>query len=140
MTILATFDERCGMSGIECAFFGALSRDAELKVSKAGKRYLRLNVRAGDGDTAQWVSVMCFDEKAIDVAEQMTKGARVYCEGRLEVTEWAGQDGAKRHGLSCMSWHTRLAQIGRQKPKRERNNGTDKHNEIDPTLNDPIPF
>ena len=53
------------MSGIEAAFFGALGRDAESKVSKSGKRYLRLNVRVGDGDSAQWVSVMCFDEEAI---------------------------------------------------------------------------
>jgi single-stranded DNA-binding protein len=127
------------MSGIECAFFGALGRNAESKVAKSGKPYLKLNCRVGDGESAVWVSVMCFDERAIDVAEQMTKGARVYCGGRLEPTEWTGQDGAKRHGLSCMSWHTRLAQIGRQKPKHERNNGPSRHNEIDPPLNDPIP-
>jgi single-strand DNA-binding protein len=130
------------MSGIECAFFGALGRDAESKVSKSGKPYLRLNVRVGDGDAAQWMSVMCFDEKAIVLAEQMTKGARVYCEGRLEISQWSGQDGAQRHGLSCMSWHTRLSQIGRQKPKRERerDNGTKKHSGIDPQLNDSIAF
>jgi single-stranded DNA-binding protein len=128
------------MSGIEAAFFGALGRDAESKVSKNGKSYLKLNVRVGDGDAAQWVSVMCFDEKAIAVAEQMTKGARVYVEGRLEISEWTGQDGAQRHGLSCMSWHTRLSQIGRQKPKRERDNGTNKHSGIDPLLNDSIAF
>ena len=102
------------MSGIETAFFGALAADAEQKVSKADRRYLRFRVRVGDG-------------------EQMTKGARVYVEGRLEISEWTGQDGAKRHGLSCMSWHTRLSQIGRQKSKRERerDNGTKKHSGID---------
>jgi single-stranded DNA-binding protein len=128
------------MSGIEAAFFGALGRDAESKVSKSGKPYLRLNVRVGDGDAAQWVSVMCFDEKAIVLAEQMTKGARVYVEGRIEISEWASQDGAQRHGLSCLSWHTRLAQIGRQKLKREHNNGTKEHSGIDPQLNDSIAF
>jgi single-stranded DNA-binding protein len=128
------------MSGIEAAFFGALAADAEQKVSKADRRYLRFRVRVGDGDSAQWVSVMSFDERAIDVADKMTKGARIYCEGRLEISEWRGQDGAQRHGLSCMSWHTRLAQIGRQKPKRERANGTHKHSEIDPLPDDNIPF
>jgi single-stranded DNA-binding protein len=128
------------MSGIETAFFGVLAADAEQKVSKADRRYLRFRVRVGDGDSAQWVSVMCFGEKAIDVAEQMTKGARVYVEGRIEISKWAGQDGAQHHGLSCLSWHTRLAQIGRQKPKRERNNGTKKHSGIDPPLNDSIGF
>ncbi len=130
------------MSAIEAAFFGALGRDAESKVSKNGKPYLRLNVRVGDSDSAQWVSVMCFDEEAIRIAPMMTKGARIYVEGRIEISEWSGQDGAQRHGLSCLSWHTRLAQIGRHKPKRERerDNGTKKHSEIDPQLNDSIAF
>src|SRR5712671_1844411 len=87
------------MSGIEAAFFGALSRDAEAKTSKAGKAYLRLNIRVGDGDGAQWVSTMVFDQNAIDAADKLLKGARVYVEGSLSVTEWDGQDGAKRHGL-----------------------------------------
>ena len=128
------------MSAIEAAFFGALGRDAESKVSKNGKSYLRLNVRVGDGDGAQWVSVMCFDEEAIRIAPMMTKNTKVYVEGRIEISEWSGQDGAQRHGLSCLSWHTRLAQIGRHKPKREPRNGTKKHSEIDPPLNDSIGF
>jgi single-stranded DNA-binding protein len=108
------------MSGIEAAFFGALGRDAEAKTSKAGKAYLRLNVRVGDGDGVQWVSVMAFDQNAIDAADKLLKGARVYVEGSLSVTEWSGQDGVKRHGLSVMSWHCRLSQIGRNKPRPVR--------------------
>lgn len=105
---------------IEAAFFGVLGRDAELKTSQAGKAYLRLNVRVGDGDSAQWVSVLSFDERALEVADKLVAGAKVYCEGRLTTDEWTGQDGEKRFGLSVMSWHTRLAQIGRQKARRER--------------------
>jgi single-strand DNA-binding protein len=108
------------VSAIEAAFFGALGRDAESKVSNSGKPYLRLNVRCGDGDQAQWVSVMAFDQSAIDVADKLTKGSRVYIEGRLSINEWSGQDGAKRHGLSVMSWHCRLAEIGRNRPKRDQ--------------------
>jgi single-stranded DNA-binding protein len=107
------------MSAIEAAFLGTLGRDAEEKISKAGKQYLRLNVRVGDGDQAQWISVMAFDQNAIDAADKLTAGARIYVEGRLSVNEWSGQDGVKRHGLSVMSWHCRLSEIGRHKPKRE---------------------
>jgi single-stranded DNA-binding protein len=104
---------------IEAAFFGALGRDAESKVSKTGKPYLRLNIRIGDGDAAQWVNVMTFDARAIEVAAQMLKGARVYVEGRLSLDEWTDQAGVKRHSLSVLSWHCRLAQIGRNKSKPE---------------------
>lgn len=107
------------MSALECAFFGTLGRDAERKTSQAGKAYLRLNIRVGDDDAAQWVSVLAFDERAIVVADKFIKGARVYVEGRLSTNEWTGQDGEKRLRLSVMSWHCRLAQIGRNKPKRE---------------------
>jgi single-stranded DNA-binding protein len=135
------------MSGIEIALFGTLGRDAEPKTSKSGKPYLRLNVRVGDGDDVQWVSVMAFDEKAIAAADKMLKGARVYVEGRLSIGEWTGQDGVKRHGLSAMSWHCRLAQIGRNKQKRSISvaGGTSttsraRHSEGEAQLNDEIPF
>lgn len=104
---------------IEAAFFGALSRDAERRTSKAGKPYLILNVRVGEGDGAQWVSVLAFDPDAIERADLMTKGSRCYVEGRLSTNEWTGRDGEKRFGLSVMSWHCRLSQKGRQTVKRE---------------------
>jgi len=107
------------MSGIECAFFGQLGRDAEPRVSKSGRTYLKLNVRVGNDDAAQWVSVLAFDDKAIEVTDRLVKGARVYIEGTLSTNEYTGQDGEKRLGLSAMSWHCRLAQIGRQKIRRE---------------------
>lgn len=109
------------MSGIEAAMFGALGRDAEAKTSKSGKNYLRLNIRVGDGDAAQWVNATVFDTAAIDVADRLVKGAKVYLEGRVTLDEWSGQDGAKRHGLSVMSWHCRLAQVGRNRaPKHDK--------------------
>jgi single-stranded DNA-binding protein len=104
---------------IECAFFGTLGRNAEAKTSKGGKAYVRLNVRVGDGDSGQWITATVFDTAAIEVADKLVKGARVYIEGRLTLDEWTAQDGAKRHGLSVMSWHCRLAQIGRHRLKRD---------------------
>ena len=104
---------------IEAAFFGSLVRDAEVKTSKAGKQYARLNIRTGDGDTAQFINTMVFDANAIAAADKLVKGARVYIEGRLTLDTWTGQDGAARSGLSATAWHCHLAEIGRHKPKRE---------------------
>jgi single-strand DNA-binding protein len=132
---------------IEAAFFGNLGRDAELKTSRAGKQYLRLNMRVGEGEAVQWVNVTAFDESAIEAADKFTKGARVYCEGRLSLDEWTANDGAKRTGLSVLSWHCRLAQIGRNKAKR-KNAGSEVGRplqlaadaDIGADLNDEIPF
>jgi single-stranded DNA-binding protein len=129
------------MTSIEAAFFGTLGRDGELKTSKAGKQYLRLNVRVGDGEAAQWVSVMAFDESAIEAAEKFVKGARVYAEGKLSIGEWTGHDGATRHGLSVMSWHCRLSQIGRNKPARKNDRPIGQPEpQSRPAFNDEIPF
>jgi single-strand DNA-binding protein len=103
---------------IEAAFFGTLGRDAEAKTSAKGKQYVRLAVRIGDGDDVQWVQVTSFDPDALAAAERLVKGAKVYVEGRLTLDEWTGSDGAQRHGLSVLSFHTRLAAIGRNKPQK----------------------
>jgi len=105
---------------IEAALFGTLAKDGELKTSKAGKQYLSARVAVADGEKTQWIGVRAFDEKAIANAAAYCKSARVYCEGKLSLDEWAGQDGVQRHGLSLMSWYFRLAEIGRNKPKREK--------------------
>jgi single-stranded DNA-binding protein len=97
---------------IECAFFGLLARAAELKTSKSGKPYLRFSARVGDGDGAQWISVLSFDETAIEIADKFVAGSKVYVEGRLSLSEWTNSDGVVKTGLSVMSFHTRLAQIG----------------------------
>jgi single-stranded DNA-binding protein len=103
---------------LECAFFASLVRDAEVKISKAGKQYLRFNARTGDGDSSQFINTMVFDPEVIAVADKLVKGCRVYVEGRLSLDEWTGQDGAKRHGLSATAWHCRLSQIGRNRPRK----------------------
>jgi single-stranded DNA-binding protein len=105
---------------IECAFFGSLVRDAEVKTSKGGKTYLRASIRVENGEHALFINSMVFDADAIAVADKLVKGARVYVEGKLSLDEWTAQDGSKRTGLSCMSFHTRLAQIGRAKPKADK--------------------
>jgi single-stranded DNA-binding protein len=50
----------------------------------------------------------------------MTKGARVYIEGRLTLDEWTNAEGVQKRGLSVMSWHARLSEIGRAKPAPAR--------------------
>lgn len=105
---------------IEAAFFGALGRDAERKRSAAGTEFVRLAVRVGDGDKAQWVSVLAFEREVIGDAEKLTKGTRVYIEGKLSFDEWTAADGNKRTGLSVVSWHCRPANIGRDRIVRDR--------------------
>ena len=84
-----------------------------------------------------------FDENATCQADKFVKGARCYIEGSVKLEQWAGHDGVIRHGLGCLSWHCRLAEIGRNKPRRARPRRPDQHGAAvapPPDLNDMIPF
>jgi len=138
------------MSAIEVALFGTLGRDAEHKTSAKGKAYLRANIAVSQGEETTWVNAMVFDVAAIDDAAKFIKGARLYVEGRVQLNEWTNRDGAQRHGLSVMSWHCRLSQIGRNKPRRDRKQPDGRHKfatskaaasqATHAELNDDIPF
>jgi single-strand DNA-binding protein len=105
---------------IGCAFFGHVGRDAEAKTSKNGNAYLRLSVRAGEGDAAQWVTVMYFGDDVAELAPRLEKGSGVYIEGTIRLETWEKQDGTKSSSLTVMASHCRPPQIGRNRPKRER--------------------
>lgn len=127
---------------IESAFFGTLTRDAEVKISKSGKQYARMNIRVDNGDSAQFINTTVFDTDAIAEADKLKKDARVYVEGRLTLDQWTAQDGSKRTGLSATVWHCRLSQIGRNKPKSEKQNGPQATGSAPKAapFNDTIPF
>jgi single-stranded DNA-binding protein len=108
---------------IECAFFGTVGRDAEAKTSKNGRPYLRFSAREGDGDAAQWITVMYFGQDAAELAPEVQKGARVYVEGSLRLDSWEQQDGTQRTGLTVMSFHCRPAKIGRHRQRKPDDDG-----------------
>jgi single-stranded DNA-binding protein len=137
---------------IDVAFHGFLAADAESRVSKAGKAWVRMRVGVGKDDDVQWVSVAVFG-KAAEAAGGLKKGDRCYVEGTIKINAWRGQDGVERHELSvaafkCMQTHL----IGRNKPKRESGDSTqrtpasddDRQSRVrgtaDTDLDDEIPF
>ncbi|MGO9462120.1 MAG: single-stranded DNA-binding protein [Rhodomicrobium sp.] len=95
------------MKGIECAFTGVLSKDPDLRTSKAsGKPFANLNAgvtigQTDDGkDQMQWVRVVCFGEVAEKVAASAKKGSSVYVEGSLTLSEWNDKSsGEPKHGI-----------------------------------------
>jgi single-stranded DNA-binding protein len=103
---------------IDCAFFGFCAADAESKVSKAGKNWVRLRVGVGKDDEVQWINVAVFG-KAAEAAAELVKGDRVYCEGTIKLNSWRGSGGVERCGLSVAAFRCeRTHLIGRNRPKK----------------------
>lgn len=89
---------------------------------QTGKAYLRFSARDGDGETAQWITVMYFGADAAELVSAVEKGARIYCEGKLELSEWTDRDGKTRPSLTVMSFHVRPAKIGRRRERKVSEN------------------
>ncbi len=109
---------------IETAFYGFLARDAEPRMSQAGKPWVRLSIGVSKDDAVQWVQVAVFG-KAAENASTLKKMDRVYIENTIKLDTWRGSDGLERHGLSVASFKCeRTHNIGRNKPRKENGNGT----------------
>jgi single-stranded DNA-binding protein len=106
------------MSSIESALWGVVVRDPELKTSAAGKAYMPILVRVGEGDAAQFCMVTCFAETAQALAGKIEKGSKVYAEGKLSLNRWTGNDGVEKSGLAVAAWKCETPAIGRNKPRR----------------------
>jgi single-strand DNA-binding protein len=93
---------------LRAALIGNLGGDPELKYSQNGNPLLRFNVasngrvRTPEGewqDETTWVRVTVFGQRAETLSQYLTKGTKVYVEGRLEARPWTDQQGNLRSGL-----------------------------------------
>ncbi|MGH8538377.1 MAG: single-stranded DNA-binding protein [Gammaproteobacteria bacterium] len=112
------------MNGIQAAFTGRVGKDAEVRSTREGKPWASFPVAVdtkADGEAAvAWVRVALFGDTVGALAPRLTKGAEVYCEGRLSLGTWTGKDGEARAGFNLATWDVKpMGQIG--KPKAERN-------------------
>lgn len=104
---------------IDAALLGTVVRDAELRTSAAGKPWMSVMVRSGDGDAASFVQVAIFGDAAVTLG-RIEKNEKLYAEGSIRISEWTTAAGEKRTGLSMAAWRAERPGIGRNKPKRPR--------------------
>ena len=91
---------------------GNLGRDPEKRYTQDGRAITRFSVAATtrrkerDGEWAdhtEWFNVTVFSRQAETLAERLTKGTRVYVEGRLESRQYETQNGAKGFSLDIVA-------------------------------------
>jgi single-strand DNA-binding protein len=91
---------------------GNLGRDPEKRYTQDGRPVTRFSVaattrrRERDGEWAdhtEWFSVTVFGRQAETLAERVTKGTRVYVEGRLESRQYETQNGGKGFSLDVVA-------------------------------------
>jgi single-stranded DNA-binding protein len=112
---------------IEAAFTGICCRDPELKTAQSGKAFCSFTLGVGEGDGRQWVRVVCFEDTAEKVAQQLRKGGKAYCEGFLEIDLWEPDGKPPRINVNCRARRVEiLNQIGRNKPGKTQERRTER--------------
>jgi len=96
------------MSFNKIIIVGNLGRDPELRYTPQGTAVCNFSVatnerrrdKAGEQqDITTWFRVNAWGRQAENVSKYLSKGRRVYVEGRLHVEEWTDRDGKQRYTL-----------------------------------------
>ena len=104
---------------IDCAFRSVVCGVPQLKTSAKGAPWLSFSMRCGEGTEAAFLQCSAFDD-AEALAKQLAKGIAAYVEGTIRLNTWQTAAGEHKAGLGVNCRLVRVAQIGRNRPKRER--------------------
>jgi single-strand DNA-binding protein len=96
------------MSFNKIIIVGNLGRDPELRYTPQGNAVCNFSMatnerrrdKAGEQqDITTWFRVTVWGKQAENVSKYLSKGRRVYVEGRLHVEDWSDRDGKQRYTL-----------------------------------------
>ena len=85
---------------------GRLTRDPEVRTTPTGKTVANIGVATGrvwfdaagaKQEKTEFSNCVLWGKLADIAGQYLSKGRRVYVEGRLETRDWTGQDGVKRY-------------------------------------------
>lgn len=85
---------------------GNLTRDPELKQTPSGQSVCSFGVATNrswtgqDGqkqEATEFHNIVAWGKLALICSQYLTKGRKVYIEGRLQTHDWEGQDGVRRY-------------------------------------------
>ncbi len=85
---------------------GNLGSDPEVRSTSSGTRVATLSVATSrrwtdrngqDQEKTEWHRIVAWDKLAEICERYLSKGDRIYIEGRIEYRQWEGQDGQTRY-------------------------------------------
>ena len=116
------------MSYNKIIIIGNLGRDPELSYTPQGTAVCKFSVatnerrrdKAGEQqDITTWFRVSAWGKQAENISRYLTKGRKVYIEGRLHVEEWTDRDGKSRHTLELNASDVQFIDGGQSSGERE---------------------
>lgn len=108
---------------------GTLGADPELKFTNGGAAVLRLRVATNETwmdngqrrERTEWHAVSFFNKRAESLSRLLSKGSKVFVEGRIQTRSWEDRDGNKRYATEINAFDVGLlgdSQRQQQQPAR----------------------
>ena len=96
---------------------GRLGRDAELRVSANGRKYVSFslanNTHVKNEDKTTWYDVTCFDTNTVENRlEYLKKGKLIFVSGVYDAKAYMGKDGIMRVSESILADRISFIQVG----------------------------
>jgi len=117
---------------------GNVGRDPEIRVTQSGMRIANLSLATTEKrkaeEVTEWHRLVAFDKTAGVIEDYVTKGTKLYVEGRLQTREWLDQAQQKHYTTEVLV--DRLLMLG-GKPKQVVDTPP---GAAGPPFNDEIPF
>ena len=90
---------------------GNVGQDPELRYTPDGNPVANFSIAVNRGrrvgeeykDETEWFNIVCFSRTAENVNQYLTKGQKVYVEGRFQSSEYVGQDGNQRKSFEVIA-------------------------------------
>ena len=100
---------------------GNLTRDPEVRTTPSGQNVASFGVATNRSWTdqsgqkqekAEFHNIVAWGKLADICGQYLTKGKKIYVEGRLQSREWEGQDGIKRNRTEIVLENMIMLEIG----------------------------
>lgn len=122
---------------------GNLGAHPEMRETRGGQAVMNLRLAVNESyknrdgekvDKTEWVNLVMWGKRAEGLEPHLSKGDKIYIEGRLQTRSWEADDGTKRYTTEVVLSDVIL--LG-GKPKRRDDDGYDSP---PPADDDDIPF
>lgn len=91
---------------------GNLGQDPEIKQMPNGKAVVNFSIAVSEQwkdkatgqkqEKTEWIRCVAFDRLAEIIGQYVTKGSKIYVEGKLQTRKWQAQDGSDRYSTEIV--------------------------------------
>lgn len=126
---------------------GNLGADPEVRYTQSGTAVANFTLATTetwtkDGkkeEKTEWHRIVAFARLGEICGEHLTKGSKIYIEGRIQTRQWEDKDGNKRYTTEIVAREMKMLSGKNERPAQEDDRGQG-YNPSEPTMGDDVPF